>query len=67
MTAFVADNGAALPVQLPPCDVCGAPATAWRPGTAPDRLPDLFDAPLTAGDQGAAWRLAHHPQLGRRG
>lgn len=66
MPGFVADNGAALPVDLRSCDVCGAPYFAGSPGTAPTVHAET-GITLDAGEPAAAWCAEHWPWRSCRG
>lgn len=66
MTAFVADSGAAVPVDLRPCDVCGGPYFAGSPGTAPTVHPETGII-LSAGEAERAWCAEHWPWRKCRG
>ena len=46
--------------SLPPCDVCGRPAIAFAPGTAPD-IVEGFGFAIDAGEAPRAWCREHWP------
>ncbi len=66
MTSYVADNGAAVPANLRPCDVCGGPYFAGSPGTAPTVHPETRII-LLPGESERAWCAEHSPWRKRRG